>query len=722
MRLKKRGWAATAVLIAVAGTAMAVTGAGPAGAATAPGGIWGTPQPVPGLAALVSSTDTISQVNDIHCDAPGNCVAIGDYVPPAGTYTVPFVATEANGIWGNAQSVSGITPDPAVGDSQLGSLTCGTPDFCIATGSVVGSDGVQRNFLLPETDGVWSTATMVDFSSLPGATDGWVLGLSCPAENSCTAVGYYDGPSGQLPFTMDETPADGWGQPQPVAGLDSLETGTTTQANSALWTLSCGAPGDCLAGGYYVGATAEVPFTVAESDGAWGSATAIPGLAAFNTGSGQAGVVNGVSCPDASDCTVAGITTSRDASGTTTAQVFTLDESQGKWGTANALALPSSATLGTGLPPAFPGGPALSCRAAGDCVLGIPATVTAGKSTTNQFLTATEASSGSWTTATTIPGIPAGDDSSANGLNCESGACYVYGSYNAGSAASTPFIATSLSASGFGTAQTITNLPKTAGSLIISCADPGYCALADNFGLSTPQLMTEANASQVISPSGFNETYGSEQSNPLTVSVTSPAGGTPTGTVTISTGATTLCTATVASGSASCTLSATQLPAGSYPLTISYSGDGNYLPFTYTSSGGATLTVAAAPPAGSGYTPLAPVRVLDTRIGTGAAKAPVGSGKFIALKVTGQDGVPASGVTAVVLNLTATNPTVGGWVVAYPDGSTRPAQGSSVNFTKGETVANLVVVPVGADGKVDLYNGSGGTVNLVADLQGYYAG
>ena len=429
------------------------------------------------------------------------------------------------------------------------------------------------------------------------------------------------------------------------------------------------------------------------------------------------------SCPNAGDCTVAGITTSKDSAGTRTAQVFTLDESQGNWGQAHALALPSSATLGTEIPPEGPGGPALSCRAAGDCVIGIPATITAGTSTTNQFVTATEASSGNWTTATTIPGIAAGKDISVNGLTCASaGACYVYGSsYPAGSGTSTPFVATSLSASGFGVAQPISGAPATGGTFVMSCAQPGYCALAYDSFLSAPQFMTEANTSQVISPSGFNETYGSEQSNPLSVSVTSPGGGTPTGTITISTSGTTLCTATLASGSASCSLSATQLLAGSYPLTISYSGDGYYLPSTFNSGGGVTLTVAAPPVAGTPYTPVAPVRVLDTRNGTGGFHAPVGAGKDIALKVTGQDGVPGSGVTAVVLNLTATGPTAGGWVVAYPDGTARPAQGSNVNFSEGETIPNLVIVPVGSDGKVDLYNGSGGTVNLVADLQGYYA-
>jgi len=75
-------------------------------------------------------------------------------------------------------------------------------------------------------------------------------------------------------------------------------------------------------------------------------------------------------------------------------------------------------------------------------------------------------------------------------------------------------------------------------------------------------------------------------------------------------------------------------------------------------------------------------------------------------------------VTAVVLNVTATGPTASSFVTVYPDGGTRPVT-SDLNFTAGETIANLVVVPVGADGKVDFYN-STGSVNLIADLSGYY--
>jgi hypothetical protein len=113
-----------------------------------------------------------------------------------------------------------------------------------------------------------------------------------------------------------------------------------------------------------------------------------------------------------------------------------------------------------------------------------------------------------------------------------------------------------------------------------------------------------------------------------------------------------------------------------------------------------------------------PVRVLDTRNGTGGISAPIGAGASISLQVAGIDGVPSSGVTAVVLNLTATEPTESSYITAYADGQAVPGT-SNLNFTAGETVANLVVVPVGSDGRIDFYNDAG-SVDLVADLEGYY--
>lgn len=125
--------------------------------------------------------------------------------------------------------------------------------------------------------------------------------------------------------------------------------------------------------------------------------------------------------------------------------------------------------------------------------------------------------------------------------------------------------------------------------------------------------------------------------------------------------------------------------------------------------------------ASSAFHPLSATRLLDTRngTGTGGVKAPVNAGGVLALKIEGNGVIPATGVTAVTLNVTATGPTRGGNITAYADGASRPNT-SNLNFAAGQTVANQVIVPVGSDGKIDLADESSGTVNLVADVAGYY--
>jgi hypothetical protein len=78
-------------------------------------------------------------------------------------------------------------------------------------------------------------------------------------------------------------------------------------------------------------------------------------------------------------------------------------------------------------------------------------------------------------------------------------------------------------------------------------------------------------------------------------------------------------------------------------------------------------------------------------------------------------------VSAVVLNVTVTAPTTSGFLTVFGDGTTRPTA-SNLNFVKAQTVPNPVVAPVGADGKVAVYNGSGGSVQLIADVSGWFVG
>ncbi|MFC1439183.1 hypothetical protein ABUW04_13035 [Streptacidiphilus sp. N1-10] len=159
-------------------------------------------------------------------------------------------------------------------------------------------------------------------------------------------------------------------------------------------------------------------------------------------------------------------------------------------------------------------------------------------------------------------------------------------------------------------------------------------------------------------------------------------------------------------------------------LAIASVGDDGYVALHNGSKGTIDLIVDidgyfSRTPA-SGYSSSAPSRLVDTRKGIGAAKTPVAAGASIAVQIAGQDGIPATGVTAVALNVTATGGKSNGYLAAYPDGAKQPTV-SNVNYGAGQSIANAVVVPVGADGKIRLANGPGSGVDAVIDVSGYYS-
>jgi len=117
------------------------------------------------------------------------------------------------------------------------------------------------------------------------------------------------------------------------------------------------------------------------------------------------------------------------------------------------------------------------------------------------------------------------------------------------------------------------------------------------------------------------------------------------------------------------------------------------------------------------YVALAPRRVLDTRYGVGAPTGPVGAGQSITATITASNGLPLTGASAVVLNVTVTDPTQNSYLTVWPTGQGLP-NASNLNFTPGETVANLVTVQLGPSATVSFYN-QAGSVQVIADLEGY---
>ncbi len=140
-----------------------------------------------------------------------------------------------------------------------------------------------------------------------------------------------------------------------------------------------------------------------------------------------------------------------------------------------------------------------------------------------------------------------------------------------------------------------------------------------------------------------------------------------------------------------------------------------------------TAASSSATSGAMGYIPISPTRICDTRPGnpsglTGAEAQcnghTLGPGGTLSVKVAGVGGLPSSGVTAIVCNVTVTGTTDGSYLTAWPGGGVPPLS-SDLSWHPGSTLADLVVVPVSSTGSVELYNYAG-SVNVIIDLEGYY--
>jgi hypothetical protein len=179
-------------------------------------------------------------------------------------------------------------------------------------------------------------------------------------------------------------------------------------------------------------------------------------------------------------------------------------------------------------------------------------------------------------------------------------------------------------------------------------------------------------------------------------------------------------------------------------LVVNQSATANiaYVPITATagpcvySSGGANLHVtllgwlstsgpntASLPPAiklelesirPPGLVAITPTRLLDTRNEPAPSGQKLEGGTFGVLPF-GTDA--ARFVSAVVLNVTVDQPEAGGFITLYPCDQARPVA-SNLNFSSGQTIANLVTAKLSANGEVCIF--SSATTHVIIDMTGGY--
>jgi hypothetical protein len=117
------------------------------------------------------------------------------------------------------------------------------------------------------------------------------------------------------------------------------------------------------------------------------------------------------------------------------------------------------------------------------------------------------------------------------------------------------------------------------------------------------------------------------------------------------------------------------------------------------------------------FVPLAPVRLVDTRVGIGIAAGLRTAGSFFDVQVTGQVSV-AVGALAVVANVTITDTDAAGYLTVYPSDRAAPPTSNVNSEGAGATAANLSVLPLGSDGRLRIAASMG--THVIVDVAGYF--
>jgi large repetitive protein len=560
-------------------------------------GTWETtPQPVSGLTGSAA-------LESVSCAAQGECTAGG------GAVGQPFVVSEASGTWGSAQPVAGVSA------GVISTISCPDASDCTAAGYYDDSASRVQAFTADEQQGSWGAATLLASSSLIDVNS--VLELGCSSAGNCvladTAAIRMDSGSYTGAVADSETGSGGWGPLTPVPGFPDVTTGPGIDLPlSYLAGLSCVPGGYCTIVGYYLsqkGLDSVQWFAATTSGGAIGNEE--PTLPATSDGPQNAAL----SCPQTGFCTLA---YNRDGAPElvteATAATVTLKASapQVTYGSEPAETLTATVTGADGGTPTGtvavtrPNGAALCtitlAGGSGTCTLAVPGftgTITSGYDGAYP-LTAAYGGDGNYLAAKGATTVTVARAATASALSVTPPAVTFSGKAQlltfAGdvtSSAGTPTGATAVLVNGvsLGNLGACGNKALSSGKNACTAAvgplAPGrYSVVLEYKGsvdfvpsTSATHYLTvsAAKTSTSLALSKSSVTYGHENEEKLTVSVSHVNSVYATGKVTVKTGSTTLCTITLSKGAGSCTLSASKLRAGTYQLSASFPGSTDYL-------------------------------------------------------------------------------------------------------------------------------------------------
>ena len=155
--------------------------------ATQTDGVWGSYENIPGLNEANVGTD--AEVDQVSCTSDGECTASGSYRGSSGS--IAFVATQTNGVWSHYEDIPGLQAIASIGDTNADQLSCSSPGNCTVSGTYwVGA--TYQPYVATQTNGVWG-----NYETIPGISQAnsygaaFIKALSCGSAGNCSVVGYY---------------------------------------------------------------------------------------------------------------------------------------------------------------------------------------------------------------------------------------------------------------------------------------------------------------------------------------------------------------------------------------------------------------------------------------------------------------------------------------------------------------------------------------------------
>ncbi|MDG1266701.1 MAG: hypothetical protein P8O03_10310 [Ilumatobacter sp.] len=415
-----------------------------------------------GLESLNSGGD--AQIFSVSCSEPGECAAAGYYTDAAGRQG--FVVTRTGGIWRDAEPIPALKALNGGNRAEAYSVSCAVPGECAVTGYYTGGAGRQA-FVVTQTGGIWRDAEPIPgIAFLNGGDKAESYSVSCAAVGECAATGVYrDNNAKNQGFVVSQTNGE-WGNAEPIPGLEVLNEGVMGTAAGA--SVSCAAPGECAATGWYTDFSGQQGFVVSQTGGEWGSAKATAKALNFGSGRGLS-----VSCAAPGECSATG--TYEDDDGT---QSFVATQADGLWEAAIPIPNLKAQNIGNYAVPS-----AVSCAAPGEC----SATGAYEDDDGTQGFVATQAD-GLWEAAIPIPNLKAqniGNHAVASAVSCSvPGECTATGFYKPG-IVTEGFVVTQTKGE-WGRAIPIPGLrPLNTGGIAtsgsVSCAAPGACYVVGQY-------------------------------------------------------------------------------------------------------------------------------------------------------------------------------------------------------------------------------------------------